>query len=125
MENLLISVNLTKLNRVGRVLLDDHNGKKIDCIAIPIAYNQLIVSANNEVYLNMVAWASENLRDGQTHLVKPSVPKVIFEKMSEEQKRAIPIIGNVKPKEKKVELEIYSYSAQQQPVDDGKDLPFD
>lgn len=125
MENLLISVNLTKLNRVGRVLLDDHNGKKIDCIAIPIAYNQLSVSANNEVYLNMVAWASENLRDGQTHMVKPSVPKVIYEKMSEEQKRAIPIIGNVKPKEKKVELETYSYSAQQQPVDDGKDLPFD
>ena len=123
MENLLISVQLTKLNRTGRVLLDDRNGEKMDCFVIPLKYNHLSISANNEVYLNMAAWASENLKDGQTHLLKPSVPKERLEKMTEEQKRAIPIIGNARPMAKKPELESYSYSGPLGTTEE-KDLPF-
>jgi hypothetical protein len=120
MENLLINVQLTRLNRVGRILLDDRDGKKMDCLVIPIEHNHLSIAANNEVYLNLVGWASENLNNGQTHLIKPSVPKERLEKMTEEQKRNIPIVGNVRPLQKMVKLETYSVPS----ADEGPDLPF-
>lgn len=122
MENLLISVQLSKLNNVGRVLLKGRSGKQVDCLAIPIDNNFLSVSESNEVYLNAIAWKSDNLKGGQTHLIKPSYPKEVVEKMSAEQRRAVPIIGNIKPMEQKRELESYSLDAPF--ADEGPDLPF-
>lgn len=117
MGNLLINLQLTKLNRVGRVQLNDRNGGKIDCLAIPIEHNHLYVNDANEVYLSVIAWESNGLSDGQTHLIKPSIPRKLYEKMTEGQKRAIPIVGNVRPKETKKELEMYSPPENDYPFD--------
>lgn len=117
MGNLLINLQLTKLNRVGRVTLKDKQGNPIDCLAIPIRLNNLYVSNTNEVYLSMVGWESDKLSNGQTHLLKQSFLKEVIDQMTDEQKKAIPIIGNVKPREEKKELESYSM-----PVND---LPFE
>lgn len=122
MDNFLISVQLTRLEGVGRVLLKGKDGKKIDCLAIPIEKNFLSISQTNEVYLNAVAWSNDSLKNGQTHLLKQSYPKEIADKMTIEQKRAVPIIGNVKPMLQKRELETYSLDAPG--PDEGPDLPF-
>lgn len=121
-KNLLLSVQLTRLNRVGRIMLNDRNGNKIDCLAIPIELNHLSVSNSNDVYLNLIAWESDKLKDGQTHLLKQSLPKEVNEKMSEEDKKALPILGSIKPLEKKEKpLEVYSVAAPE-PVP-ANDLP--
>lgn len=122
MDNFLISVQLTRLDGVGRVLLKGKDGKKIDCLAIPIERNYLSVSQTNEVYLNAIAWGNDSLKNSQTHLLKQSYPKEIADKMTIEQKRAVPIIGNVKPMLQKRELETYSLDAPG--PDEGPDLPF-
>ena len=117
MGNLLVNLQLTKLHRVGRVTMKDKKGGDLDCLVIPIKLNHLFVSNTNEVYLSMVAWEANGLSNGQTHLLKPSVPKEVFDSLTDEQKKSIPIVGNVRPRENKKELE--SYTA---PVND---LPFD
>lgn len=126
-KNLLVGVQLTRLNRVGRVSLSDRNGNKIDCLAIPIDLNNLSVSATNEVYLNMVAWESDKLKDGQTHLLKQSLPKELVDRMSEDEKKAQPILGSIKPMEKKEKpLEVYEYTASAPAPESAQsdDLPF-
>ncbi len=125
-KNLLISVQLTRLNRVGRITLKDRNGSSIDCLAIPIGINNLSVADNNEIYLNMVAWESDKLKNGQTHLLKQSLPKELVDRMSDEEKKSMPILGSVKPmKSEPRPLEVYevpaSASAEPAPADD---LPF-
>lgn len=111
-KNLLISVQLTRLNRVGRITLNDRNGNKVDCLAIPIELNNLSVSNSNEIYLNLVGWESDKLKDGQTHLLKQSLSKEIVERMSEDDKKNMPIMGNVAPmKKKETPMEVYSYGA--------------
>lgn len=125
-KNLLVSVQLTRLNRVGRIALKDRNGNSIDCLAIPIKLNNLSIDNNNEMYLNMVAWESDKLKNGQTHLLKQSLPKEVVEKMSEEEKRLQPILGSVKPMEKKEKpLEVYEVAtaAPAEPAQ-ADDLPF-
>lgn len=125
-KNLLISVQLTRLNRVGRITLKDRNGSSIDCLAIPIGINNLSVADNNEIYLNMVAWESDKLKNGQTHLLKQSLPKELVDRMSDEEKKSMPILGSVKPmKSESRPLEVYevpaSAPAEPAPADD---LPF-
>lgn len=116
-KNLLISVQLTRLNRVGRITLNDRNGNKVDCLAIPIELNNLSVSNSNEIYLNLVGWESDKLKDGQTHLLKQSLPKEIVERMSEDDKKNMPIMGNVAPmKKKETPMEVYSYGAAPTPA---------
>lgn len=122
-KNLLVSVQLTRLNRVGRIMLKDRNGSQIDCLAIPINLNNLSVSETNEVYLNMVAWESDKLKNEQTHLLKQSLPKDIVDNMSEDEKKQMPILGNVKPlKKKEKEMKIYSVATVETVESD--DLPF-
>lgn len=126
-KNLLISVLLTRLNRVGRITLNDRNGNKVDCLAIPIELNNLSVSNSNEIYLNLVGWESDKLKDGKTHLLKQSLPKEIVERMSEDDKKNMPIMGNVAPmKKKEAPMEVYSYGAAPAPapVQETNDLPF-
>ncbi len=124
-KNLLVSVQLTRLNRVGRIMLNDRNGNKIDCLAIPIALNNLFVSDNNEIYLNMVAWESDKLKNGQTHLLKQSLPKEVVDNMSEEQKKGLPILGSIKPlKSEPKALEVYSVAGTVAEPVQSDDLPF-
>lgn len=117
MGNILINLQLTKLNRVGRATVKDNKGEGLDCLIIPIKLNHLFVSNTNEVYLSMIGWESDKLSNGQTHLLKQSFPKEVVEQMTDEQKKTIPIIGNVKPREEKRQLESYSMPT--------NDLPFD
>ena len=123
-KNLLVSVQLTRLNRVGRIMLNDRSGNKIDCLAIPIALNNLFVSDSNEIYLNMVAWESDKLKNGQTHLLKQSLPKEVVDNMSEEQKKGLPILGSVKPlKSEPKALEVYSVAGTVEEPAKDEDFP--
>ena len=58
-------------------------------------------------------------RYGQTHLVKPSVPSEKYKAMSEDEKKAVPIVGSLSPIKSK-EAEVKAEAV----VDDDDELPF-
>lgn len=59
---------------------------------------QLLKSANGEVYLNLTAFERKEVgKYGDTHFIKPQFPKEVFEQMTDEQRKNVPICGNVKP----------------------------
>lgn len=87
-------VNLTKLKCIVKTMKSASG--EIDCIIIPIAENRMFKS-DKGVYLELVAFEIKESKgdDKQTHLVKQSFSKDILEKMSEEEKKALPILGNM------------------------------
>lgn len=74
-------------------------------IFIPVDDNSIFVSTdeNNKAksaYLDFAAFETKQLgKFGDTHMIKQSIDKDARSKMSDEEKRAIPILGNMKPME--------------------------
>jgi hypothetical protein len=69
---------------------------EIDCLVIPIAKNNLYVGEKG-IYLDMVGFEIKTPKEGSkdTHLIKQSLSKDVREKMSEEELKAVPILGNM------------------------------
>lgn len=67
----------------------------MDCLVIPIELNGLF-KGEKGVYLDLIAFELANRKEGSkdTHLVKQSFSKEIREKMTEEEVKAMPILGN-------------------------------
>lgn len=120
MSNISIKLNLLQLNAVVKKL----KGKsgEIECLVLPLRENNFFVSEKG-IYLDLQAFELKQKKEGSkdTHLVKQSLPKEVYEQLSEEGKRAIPIIGN---------LAIWDSGTAQQTrssavsTDETDDLPF-
>ena len=97
-------MNLLKLKNSAVVQIKGNTGTK-KCVVIPIEDNHLFVSVDESnkakgVYVDFIAWENRNsLQSGDTHGLKQSLPKEVREKMSDEDKKAMPFIGNMKPYE--------------------------
>ena len=96
MSNISIKLNVSQLSHVRRKI-KGKDGNLIDCLIIPIQENKLYVGEKG-VYLDMTAIEikdrskfSADQKD--THLLKQDVPKEVYEAMSDEQKKAMPILG--------------------------------
>lgn len=128
-QNQLINIKLNALTEVGKVVLTKPNGGKVECIAIPIEKNCINKSQNGDYYLNLIAWASDKLKDGKTHLIKLSIPESVRSLMTKEEISGQPILGDVKPMEPKAkEMETYTATVVQELVsakEESDDLPFD
>lgn len=66
------------------------------CLVIPIQDNPGIFVGERGVYLNATAIEQEEPKFEDTHFIKPDIPKEMREKMSEEERRQVPIIGSLK-----------------------------
>lgn len=86
-------INLAKLTHV----LMEKQGKTgmVKGLFIPISQNNLFEGKDGNVYLDLIAFELKNPKDGQTHLVKQSLPKEMLDKMSKEEKDAQVILGNL------------------------------
>lgn len=95
MNNLSTKLNLAALKHT-RKLLKGASGE-IDCLIIPIKENNLFVG-DKGLYLDLNHFPIKSPAEGQkdSHLVKQSLPKELLEKMSDEEKKAMPILGNTK-----------------------------
>lgn len=93
MNNFAVKINLTQLNCVTR----EFNGKegKVKCIVIPIKENNLF-QGEKGVYLDLsgIALKDPKYPKQQTHLIKQNLPKEIYTALSDDEKKALPIIGN-------------------------------
>lgn len=88
------SINLTALQHVAMEM----KGKSgmVQGIFIPLDTNKLKTHENENVYLNLVGFEMDEEKEYATHIVKQSLSKEEREAMSEEEQRAMPILGNLK-----------------------------
>jgi hypothetical protein len=90
-----LKLNLTALKH--GLVKGKTEGEEILCI--PIKLNQLYKSEKGNVYFDIVGFEFEDKSDKQykdTHLLKQSFSKEALAAMTDEQKKAMPIIGNAR-----------------------------
>lgn len=124
MENLSIRLDLLK---VAGAFLTKLQGKSATkrCLCIPIDDNPALFLGEKGCYLDLLAYATENNQYGDTHLLKVSLPKTVREKMTDEERRAQPIVGNVRPFVPPTPVQMsVTGTAVAAPDDDNDGLPF-
>lgn len=94
-------LNLLKLKKAGIMQIQGRTGV-LRCLVIPVEDNNIFVTTdeNNHpkaAYLDLTAWALKNPKYEETHMIKQSLPKEVREKMTDEEKKAMPILGGLKP----------------------------
>ena len=94
----------------------------VECIVIPIEANHLF-RGDKGIYLDLIAFEIQNKKNDSkdTHLVKQSVAKEAYEKMTEEEKNSQPILGNLRVWGEWTEPEPQSSMT---PTTEIDDLPF-
>lgn len=102
MGNFQGNFDFLKLKNACIINVKGKTGEK-QGVFVPIEDNKLFLSKDESnrakgAYLNFVAFENKHPgKFGDTHMIKRSFDKDTRSKMSEEEKRAIPIIGNMKP----------------------------
>lgn len=93
MGNVSVKLNLSGLKHTVQKM-KGANGE-VEVLIIPIEANHLY-RGEKGMYLDLQAIELKNPREGSkdTHLVKQSLPKEIYSKMSEGEKKSQPILGN-------------------------------
>ena len=125
-----------KLSRIKGSFCHEFTGKtgvKKNCICIPIE-NQLGLVTDGyqdkknlqwvctDVTLHLTAIEMKEEKFGQTHFFKPSFSREVFERMSEEEQRAYPVLGGIKPfAPKKQQSPAPQQSSDAQYVSEGPD----
>jgi hypothetical protein len=94
MSNISIKINLAALKAVRRS--EKGTSGMVDCLIIPVENNYLFKGKNGALYLDVIAFELKNRKEGQndTHLLKQSLPSEVFKKMTDEEKKDTPILGN-------------------------------
>lgn len=90
----MISLKIN-LRQFKHALIKTPSGKP--CIVLPIEENNFFVGKDEKaIYVDIVGfdYTPKQPEDKSTHLLKQSFSKAIREAMTEEQRKALPIIGN-------------------------------
>ncbi len=97
-------------------------------IFIPLEDNNIFISADEELkakgaYIDFNAWENQSTsKYGDTHSIRQSISKEVRERMSEEEIKAVPYIGNMKPYE--VQNNAASVQAHHVNTEEKEELPF-
>jgi len=123
MQNYGIRIDLLKLK--GAVLrnLKGKTATKL-CLIIPVDDAEGMFLGEKGCFLNMTAIEILNPQYNDTHGIKPDIPKEQRDAMTEEQRKAIPFIGNLRPIEPKPQQAIQVSGTIGQDVFVNDDLPF-
>lgn len=123
MSNLSIKINLTKIPGAGVVELKGKSGAVKKCVYIPIEGADLYVGEKG-VYLNTIAFEVKERKYSDTHFIKQSLSKEKYEALTEQQKKDMPIIGGVQPKQNAMPEASTEVSQETTPGESPSDLPF-
>lgn len=93
MANYSIRVDLLKVAGAFVTNLKGSTATK-RCLVIPVDDAGLYVGEKG-VYLNIKALEMQEERYGDSHCIKQSIDKAKYEAMSEEERRALPILGGM------------------------------
>lgn len=120
----MITLKINLLNLKGAMKnMKTKSGKEVLTYCIPVEMNNLY-QGEKGLYLDMVAFeVKEKKNDSKdTHLIKQSLSKDVRKAMTEEEKRAMPILGNLRVMDEFEEKEPVSSPEPDQGEDDS--LPF-
>lgn len=97
--NLKMKIILSGLKHVVRQE-KRKDGSMVECLIIPIDQNYLYRGKDGAMYLDLTAIEStsppkEGFKD--THFIKQSLPKEVYDKLTDEERKATPIMGNLFP----------------------------
>lgn len=92
----MVTGKINLLNLYSQKKMMKGKAGDVECLVIPIEKNKLFVGEKG-VYLDFIGFEiKEKKTDSKdTHLVKQSFSKEEREKMTEEQLRSVPILGNL------------------------------
>lgn len=125
MANFGIRIDLLKLQGA---FLRNLKGKAETkrCLIIPVDDDHSLFLGEKGCYLNMTAIELENPQYKDTHMIKGDLPKEVREAMTDEQQRATPILGNLRPIQPKPQatMNVGGEAPFEQIDADGDDLPF-
>lgn len=123
MSNYSIKINLLKIPGVIATKLKGKTTTK-KCLIIPIEETNLFVGEKG-IYLNLSAIELKERKYEETHFLRQSVDKEIYNQMSEEERKAVPIVGGMKTLEKSIkQMEFNINTDANQAGIDMEDLPF-
>ena len=120
MSNLGIKVNLKKLKNVAIIDVKGRETTKRG-VFIPIDDNSIFINEKGTgYYLNLVAFEMKAHKFDDTHLVKLSLEKEVYDAMTEEERNNQPIIGGVRP----IKFQTEASGSVDASGEGGDDLPF-
>ena len=123
MGNFGIKIDLLKLKNSFVTNLKGKAATK-RCVVIPIDDSGVYLGEQG-VYLNLTAVEMREQRYGDTHVLKQSLAKEVYQAMSEEERMAQPIFGAWKPIESQQrQMEVTQTTNAAEAVEDPDDLPF-
>lgn len=119
-----ISTRLTLSNLKNAVVIKHGKNKDVECLLIPIEQNKLYKNDKGVVSIDLIGFEFNNTKDNSkdTHLVKQSFSKEYLEKLTDDEKNALPILGNHVDWDKSGGSQSNDQGAPM--VDDESDLPF-
>jgi len=117
MANLNIKLNLQNLKCACR--FEKSKSGLVECLIIPLESNYLF-KGEKGVYLDLTAFELKEAKDKKTHLIKQQLPKEVFKAMTDEEKKATPILGDVTTWEHTEAAPVSNLT----PLPEGDDLPF-
>ena len=94
MSNFSISIDLLKIQGAFLRNLKGKTATK-KCIIIPVEEHQGLYVGEKGCYLNLTAIEMREPKYRDTHCIKPNIPKDEREAMTEEEQRALPILGGL------------------------------
>lgn len=122
MANYSIKANLLKVKGAFVTNLKGKTATK-RCLVIDIDESGMFLGEKG-CYLNMAAIEMNESRYGDTHCVKVSLPKEVVEKMTDEERKAIPILGGMHPLQSQAQQMAVRGQVDATVVMNEDDLPF-
>lgn len=121
-QNYGIHINLLKLRNA---FMRNFTGKTTTkrCIVIPVDDNPEMFLGEKGCYINFTAFEVTNSQYGDSHLVKGDLPKEKREKMTQEERDAMPILGNMRPIARS-SMPVTGYATMTDTEGQDDDLPF-
>ena len=122
MANYSIKTDLLKLQGAFVTNIKGKTATK-QCLCIPIQESGLFLGKQG-CYLNLTAIEMQNPQYSDTHCIKVSFDRAVYEKMTEEQRAAQPIVGGLHELKRKPQAAVDLSADNPFIADTTDDLPF-
>ena len=122
MANYSIKTDLLKLQGAFVTNIKGKTATK-QCLCIPIQESGLFLGKQG-CHLNLTAIEMQNPQYSDTHCIKVSFDRAVYEKMTEEQRAAQPIVGGLHELKRKPQAAVDLSADNPYIADTTDDLPF-